>query len=106
MKLLSKLGEVKRPELLSRSGVIGISWATTGGEAAGKTQALGYDGALKEDVTSVLCNFTGNDFIGNFIYSLQVAALVGKACNFLKHSVSQVVNNAMNTSHFQYLIFT
>ena len=64
MKLLSKLGEVKRPELLSRSGVIGISWATTGGEAAGllNERYLAADGI--ENVINVLDEIENENFSG------------------------------------------
>lgn len=68
MKLLGKLGEVKKPEFISRSGVIGISWATTGGEAAGllNEKYLAADGI--ENVINVLDeieneNFSGLEFI-------------------------------------------
>jgi len=68
MKLLSKLGSVKKPEFISRSGVIGISWATTGGEAAGllNEKYLAADGI--ENVINVLDeieneNFSGLEFI-------------------------------------------
>lgn len=64
MKLLSKLGEVKKPELLSRSGVIGISWATTGGEAAGllNERYLAADGI--ENVINVLDEIENENFSG------------------------------------------
>ncbi len=68
MKLLGKLGDVKKPEFISRSGVIGISWATTGGEAAGllNEKYLAADGI--ENVINVLDeieneNFSGLEFI-------------------------------------------
>jgi len=64
MKLLSKLGEVKKPEFLSRSGVIGISWATTGGEAAGllNERYLAADGI--ENVINVLDEIENENFSG------------------------------------------
>ena len=68
MKLLGKLGSVKKPEFISRSGIIGISWATTGGEAAGllNERYLAADGI--ENVINVLDeieneNFSGLEFI-------------------------------------------
>jgi len=68
MKLLGKLGDVKKPEFISRSGVIGISWAATGGEAAGllNEKYLAADGI--ENVINVLDeieneNFSGLEFI-------------------------------------------
>lgn len=53
-KLVPAMKPITRPRLLSRSGVIGISWATTGGEAAGLLNGkyLAADGI--ENVIKVL----------------------------------------------------
>ena len=63
-RLLSVLPEVKRPELLSHSGVIGISWAATGGEAAGllNERYLAADGI--ENVIKVLDEIENENFAG------------------------------------------
>ena len=66
--LLDALKKVERPEPISRSGVIGISWAATGGEAAGllNERYLAADGV--ENIINVLDeieneNFSGLEFI-------------------------------------------
>ncbi|MBR5453616.1 MAG: 4Fe-4S dicluster domain-containing protein [Clostridia bacterium] len=68
LRLISAMPHIKKSQPLSRSGVIGISWATTGGEAAAllDEKYLAADGI--ENVIRVLDeieneNFSGLDFI-------------------------------------------
>lgn len=68
LRLISAMPHIKKSLPLSRSGVIGISWATTGGEAAAllDEKYLAADGI--ENVIRVLDeieneNFSGLDFI-------------------------------------------
>ena len=69
------------------------------GQAAGEAEALGDDGALKEDVVAVLGVLAGDDFVGQGVDAREVAALVGEAGDLCENLSSKVVNYAVYTSH-------
>jgi len=69
------------------------------GQSAGEAQALGDNGALKEDVVAVLGDFTGDDLIRQGVDLLVVPALVGEAGDLGKYVASDIVNYAVYASH-------
>ena len=71
------------------------------GKAAGKAQPFGDDCALQEHVGAVLRHFAGYYLVRKRVYLLIVTAFVGEPGNLGENVTADVVNNAVNTSHFR-----
>ena len=69
------------------------------GHTQSKTHTLGNDGTLQEHVTALLKSVTTDHLIRDQVDTLQVAALIGKLCDFLEHILTDLVNNAVKASH-------
>ena len=70
------------------------------GHAQSQTHALADDGALQEHVAALLESITADHFIGDHVNALEVTALISELCNFFKYILTDLINNAVKTSHY------
>jgi hypothetical protein len=64
-----------------------------------QTHAGGNHGTLLKHAVAVLCNFAGNQLIGDGVDPVQIVILIAQSGDFFKYVATDIVNNAMYASH-------